>query len=118
MRMIRLLLAFIFTISIPCKVYAFDPAGWYIAEKPTTNFPTFLKITNSHFSGLPYKIINNENDLIEISITNSKKTTTIEKKENGVSITTVRGKNIFYRLLTHDISLTEKEVSKMGQIEK
>lgn len=116
--MIRLLFLFIFTISIPSKVFAFDPVGWYVVEKPAANFPTFLRITESHFSGLPYKVVNNEDNSIEISITNSKKTTTLEKKDDGISITTVRGKNIFYRLLTHDISLTEKEVSKMGRTEK
>lgn len=115
MKMIRLLVIFCFIISIPSQLLAFDAYGWYVAINNAPNFPTYLKITETHFSGLPYKVMEEGKESMKISITNSKKTTNIEKKGDEICITTVRGKNILYRFLTDNISLTEEEVAKMGQ---
>lgn len=115
MKMIRLLMIFIFILSIPSQLLAFDASGWYVAVNNAPNFPTYLKITETHFSDLPYKVVEEGKEFMKISITNSKKTTSIEKNGDEICITTVRGKNILYRFLTDDISLTEQEVAKMGQ---
>lgn len=109
---------FIFILSIPSKILAFDASGWYAATSNNPNFPDYLKITDTHFFGMPYKVIEDGNDFMKISLSNSKKTTNIAKKNDGVLITTVRGESIFYRLLTDNVALSEQEVSKMGQIEK
>lgn len=118
MKIIRLLMIFIFILSIPCNLLAFDASGWYVATNNNPHFPEYIKITNTHFLGIPYKVIEEENDFMKISLANSKENTNIAKKDDGILITTVRGENIFYRFLTNDISLSKQEIAKMGQSEK
>lgn len=95
--------------------YASDIYGWYKNDNDP-KFSSLLKITESRFDGLNYKILKSDGMTTEISITNSKKPTIINKiDDETIKITTVNGKTVIYKLVTHDINLSKKDIAKMDQ---
>lgn len=103
-------------ISFPS--YASDIYGWY-KNDDDSKFSSLLKITESQFDGLNYKILKSDGTTTEISLTNSKKPTVINKiDDKTIQITTVNGRTVIYKLITHDISLSKKDISKMDQSAK
>lgn len=100
---------------MPSTLFAFDATGWYVAKPSHGDLPSYLKITSTHFAGLPYKVIENGNDCMKISISNSAEATKIGREDDGLRITTVNGEDILYYLLTKNVSLSKAEAIKMGQ---
>jgi hypothetical protein len=93
----------------PNIAFSFDMNGWWKLETQSPNTEDILLITDTHFCGLPYKVINKSNNGIEISIHNSKKATKItESNANAIIITTVNGKELKYSLISHDTNLTRQ----------
>lgn len=92
--------------------------GWWKSDGKS-NMNTILKITDTHFSGLRYKVMENDGVIIKISLTNSKKLTEIEiENPNKIKVTTVNGKKFTYTLVTKNVNLPEKQVRELIKSKK
>ena len=106
-----IIFAFVFFISIESPAFADDIYG--------SNMNTILKITDTHFSGLRYKVMENDGVIIKISLTNSKELTEIEiENPNKIKVTTVNGKKFTYTLVTKNVNLPEKQVRELIKSKK
>ena len=54
-----IIFAFVFFISIASPAFADDIYGWWKSDGKS-NMNTILKITDTHFSGLRYKVMEND----------------------------------------------------------
>lgn len=107
----------LFFISIASPSFADDIYGWWKTDESSMN--TVLKITDTHFSGLRYKVIKSDGVAIKISLTNSKKLTEIKiESPNKIKITTVNGKKFTYILVTKNVNLPEKQVRELIKSKK
>lgn len=74
------------------SVHSFELEGQWKQEVVNEKVPDSIKITKETFLGCTYKILSNTNEIIKISIQNSKKPTIIKiNDENSITITTVNG---------------------------
>ena len=113
-----IIFAFVFFISIASPAFADDIYGWW-KSGGKSNMNTILKITDTHFSGLRYKVMENDGVIIKISLTNSKKLTEIEiENPNKIKVTTVNGKKFTYTLVTKNVNLPEKQVRELIKSKK
>lgn len=113
-----ILFALLFSIFIASPSFAYDICGWWKSDGKS-NMNTILKITDTHFSGLRYKVMENDGVIIKISLTNSKKLTEIEiENPNRIKITTVNGKKFTYALVTKNVNLPEKQVRELIKSKK
>ena len=113
-----IIFAFVFFISIASPAFADDIYGWGKSDGKS-NMNTILKITDTHFSGLRYKVMENDGVIIKISLTNSKKLTEIEiENPNKIKVTTVNGKKFTYTLVTKNVNLPEKQVRELIKSKK
>ncbi len=113
-----IIFAFVFFISIASPAFVDDIYGWWKSDGKS-NMNTILKITDTHFSGLRYKVMENDGVIIKISLTNSKKLTEIEiENPNKIKVTTVNGKKFTYTLVTKNVNLPEKQVRELIKSKK
>lgn len=113
-----IIFAFVFFISIASPAFADDIYGLWKSDGKS-NMNTILKITDTHFSGLRYKVMENDGVIIKISLTNSKKLTEIEiENPNKIKVTTVNGEKFTYTLVTKNVNLPEKQVRELIKSKK
>lgn len=106
---------FVFLIFISFQsCFASDIYGWWKPDKEKFEISDLLLITSNKFSGLDYKTIEKQTNIIKIAITNSVKETVIKiNTSDNITITSVNGVSFSYNLITHDISLNRKQVEEL-----
>lgn len=110
------LTTFLFFVFISFPSFASDIYGWWKSEEDNIKTPELVRITKNKFCGLDYKIIDVSNNTIKLSLTNSEDITIIKVySDDRISITTVNGNTSSYKFITHDVSLTRKEVEQLAK---
>ena len=105
-------------LNIPSISFAESFYGWWKSVEKQNTAPELLNITDARFSGLKYKIIEKNGDSVKISLQSSPEITKIKIiNDNNIIITTVRGANVSYRLITSDTDLTKTDVKKLLSID-
>ncbi|WP_165073062.1 hypothetical protein [Desulfovibrio sp. ZJ200] len=106
-----ILLILIIFIFVPSTSFAFDICGWWQSQKTPS---VFLKITNDKFYGFDYKINSMTDNKIEIFVDHSNVPSYIEKKSADIiMITNAIGEKKYYKLVTRDTNLKNKDVEKL-----
>ena len=112
------LLLMVIFLNMPNTSFAENFYGWWKSDEASQSAPHLLKITDKSFAGLKYKIIHMDNDCVKISLNNSKNTTNIKiKDDENIVMTTVRGVNVSYKLITRDTKYTKQDIKKMLSID-
>lgn len=121
---ISIFVSFILNVFITItSVSAFEITGWWKIEKKSLSMPTILRITDTKIATATYKIVDKGKNYIDII---SDENVTSRIIDNGNDIITVKfneqntvlgkmGEMEFnYKLITHDLNLTRKEVNKLA----
>ena len=107
---------FLFFVSISFPSFASDIYGWWKSEEGNIKTPELVRITKDKFCGLDYKILDVSNNTIKLSLINSEDVTIIKVySDDKISIATANGNTSSYKFITHNVSLTRKEVEELAK---